>query len=119
MATVVSSLHQPAHHIDSFDGIRGVAILLVLIMHAGWFDTGWVRVDLFFVLSGFLITGILRRTRTEPFYWRRFYIKRATRILPPLLLAVPAAAPVWPQAPLAGAARYLSGFANVVDMTRC
>jgi peptidoglycan/LPS O-acetylase OafA/YrhL len=92
MATMVSSLRQQAHHIDSFDGIRGVAILLVLIMHAGWFDTGWVGADLFFVLSGFLITRILRKSRSEPFYWRRFYIKRATRILPPLLLGIAVAA---------------------------
>ena len=109
--------HSDKEHIDSLDGIRGIAILMVLGMHAACFPNGWAGVDLFFVLSGFLITGILRRTRTEPFYWRRFYIKRAARILPPLLLAVPVAALFWPQATFAGVIGYLIGFANVVDMT--
>jgi peptidoglycan/LPS O-acetylase OafA/YrhL len=118
MTNQIVHSHSNKEHIDSLDGFRGIAVLMVLGMHAACFANGWAGVDLFFVLSGFLITGILRRTRTEPFYWRRFYIKRATRILPPLLLAVPAAALVWPQATLAGAAGYLSGFANVVDMTR-
>ena len=117
MATVVSSLRQPAHHIDSFDGIRGVAIFMVLSMHGGWFGNGWVGVDLFFVLSGFLITGILRKTRREPFYWRRFYIKRATRILPPLLLGIAVTALLWPHPSLAGIAGYALSLGNVVDMT--
>jgi peptidoglycan/LPS O-acetylase OafA/YrhL len=76
MTTVVSSRREQAHHIDSLDGIRGIAIFMVLSMRGSWFGNGWIGVDLFFVLSGCLITGILRRTRREPFYWRRFYIKR-------------------------------------------
>jgi peptidoglycan/LPS O-acetylase OafA/YrhL len=72
MATLVSSPRQQAHHIDSFDGIRGIAVLMVILRHAGCFYNGWVGVDIFFVLSGFLITGILRKSRLEPFYWRRF-----------------------------------------------
>lgn len=81
------------------DSLRGVAILLVLFYHgfgldygvqglsgmARWFVAatlpGWVGVDLFFVLSGFLITGILLDTKTRPDYYRRFYIRRALRIL--------------------------------------
>jgi peptidoglycan/LPS O-acetylase OafA/YrhL len=117
MATMVSSLRQQAHHIDSFDGIRGVAILLVLIMHAGWFDTGWVGADLFFVLSGFLITRILRKSRSEPFYWRRFYIKRATRILPPLLLGIAVAAVFWPHISPIAIAGYAVSLGNVVNIT--
>ena len=61
MATLVSAPSQQAHHIDSFDGIRGIAVLMVLLRHAGCFYTGWAGVDIFFVLSGFLITGILRK----------------------------------------------------------
>ena len=118
MATVVSSPRQQTHHIDSLDGVRGIAILLVLSMHGGWFDNGWIGVDLFFVLSGFLITGILRRTRSEPFYWRRFYIKRATRILPPLLFGIAVTVLLWPhQSPIA-IAGYVLSLGNVVDMTR-
>lgn len=72
--------------IHRLDGIRGVAFCLVFGIHALNFVPGWTGVDLFFVLSGFLITGILRRDRETPRYWSSFYIKRATRILPPLLI---------------------------------
>ena len=118
MATVATYRQPQTQHIDSFDGIRGIAVLMVLMLHADLFHNGWIGVDLFFVLSGFLITGILRRSRTEPLYWRRFYIKRATRILPPLVLGVAVAALFWPHASLLGAAGYLLSFANVMDMTR-
>ena len=82
------------------DTIRGVAVLLVLLFHGFGFRyglkglsgfqkifvaatlPGWVGVNLFFVLSGFLITGILLDTRSRPDYYRRFYIRRALRILP-------------------------------------
>lgn len=70
----------------ALDGIRGLAIAAVFIHHHGRLNSGWVGVDLFFVLSGYLITGILRRTRDDVFYWKRFWVKRATRILPPLIL---------------------------------
>ena len=48
---------------------------------------GWEGVPLFFVLSGFLITSILRRSRTNKSFWGPFYVKRAARILPPLVIA--------------------------------
>jgi peptidoglycan/LPS O-acetylase OafA/YrhL len=84
-------------HIPSLDGIRGVAILLVLAHHlsmsvqthhgalgALWrlCEYGWIGVTLFFVLSGFLITRILIASRGSEGYFRSFYIRRALRIFP-------------------------------------
>ena len=73
----------------SFDGLRGIAILAVFLRHYAvdlfawpWLDGLWCGVDLFFVLSGFLITGILFDTLGEPGYFRNFYIRRALRIFP-------------------------------------
>ena len=73
----------------SFDGLRGIAILSVFLRHYAvdlfpypWLDGLWCGVDLFFVLSGFLITGILFDTLGEPGYFRNFYIRRALRIFP-------------------------------------
>jgi peptidoglycan/LPS O-acetylase OafA/YrhL len=91
------------------DNIRGIAILLVFIFHAfedfapgdahvpaweHWIlscaSLGWTGVDLFFALSGFLITGILLDSTDEPRYFYNFYFRRALRILPAyyLLLAI-------------------------------
>jgi peptidoglycan/LPS O-acetylase OafA/YrhL len=72
--------------INQLDGLRGCAVLLVLLFHHGLIRSGWVGVDIFFVLSGFLITGILRRETSSPNYWQSFYLKRATRILPAMIL---------------------------------
>lgn len=69
------------------DGLRAVAVLPVVFFHGG-FDTfagGFVGVDVFFVISGYLITTILlREMRTGSFSFRRFYERRARRILPAL-----------------------------------
>ncbi|MCC9166046.1 acyltransferase family protein [Pontibacter harenae] len=67
----------------ALDGLRGLAIASVLIYHcSSYFPIGWVGVDLFFVLSGFLLTGILIETKGSPIYFKSFFIKRALRILP-------------------------------------
>ncbi len=68
------------------EGLRGIAILLVLLFHAKvpGTDGGFVGVDVFFVLSGFLITGLLirERERTGGIDLKAFYIRRVRRILP-------------------------------------
>ena len=65
------------------DGLRGVAILLVVLYHYfPFFRIGWIGVDLFFVLSGFLITSILLRTKNKKGYFKNFYIRRTLRIFP-------------------------------------
>jgi peptidoglycan/LPS O-acetylase OafA/YrhL len=66
------------------DGLRGLAILLVLLFHLQVrdFSLGWVGVTLFFVLSGFLITGILLDAKGDPHYLRNFYVRRVLRIFP-------------------------------------
>ncbi len=89
----------PSHrHLPALDGVRGLAILLVLAVHLmlfnnntgnPWWDRlgqlrslGFLGVDLFFVLSGFLITGILYDTLQDPHYFRSFYMRRFLRIFP-------------------------------------
>jgi peptidoglycan/LPS O-acetylase OafA/YrhL len=81
-------------HIPALDGVRGIAIALVLLSHfmlRGYFQDersyfitqfGWIGVDLFFVLSGFLITGILLDSKRNEHYWLNFYRRRVLRIFP-------------------------------------
>jgi len=84
-------LHREAAYRADIDGLRAVAILPVLLFHAGvpGFAGGYVGVDIFFVISGFLITGIIAREIDEgSFSILRFYERRARRILPALLAVI-------------------------------
>jgi len=90
--------NREAKHIPELDGIRGIAILVVLVSHFGStatgdsaslgkflneaFGLGWIGVDLFFVLSGFLITGILLDSKGSSRYFSNFYARRTLRIFP-------------------------------------
>ena len=91
------AIAEPAR-IAPLDGVRGVAILLVVLHNTGavsgalssfalklWaslVNPGWVGVQLFFALSGFLITRILLESKGADGYFRRFYVRRALRIFP-------------------------------------
>jgi peptidoglycan/LPS O-acetylase OafA/YrhL len=112
MATAIRpASDQPAieapGRIPELDGFRSIAIWMVLVSHliAGWtvapgsfqgiplpvlwvLGRGWYGVDLFFVLSGLLITGILLDSRDSPHYFRNFYGRRALRILPVYLTVI-------------------------------
>ena len=99
----------PNHHAERLTGLRGIAVLLVMLYHQGitlspfmlpnaYGDfglslfhrifflipsmVGWSGIYLFFCLSGFLITGILIESRDSPRFFRTFYIRRSLRILP-------------------------------------
>jgi peptidoglycan/LPS O-acetylase OafA/YrhL len=67
---------------EPLDALRGVAVSLVIACHYFGFRLGLFRVDLFFVLSGFSIGGILLDSRDQPGYFSSFYARRAFRILP-------------------------------------
>ena len=71
-------------HIRGFDGLRAIAVIGVMLFHMGWFKLGWAGVPLFFVLSGFLITGILidNRPAEARTYFSAFYLRRTLRIFP-------------------------------------
>lgn len=83
-------------HIPALDGIRGLGVILVLFYHYGSSTMalgvgtsvlqatgiGWSGVDLFFVLSGFLITGLLYDAKGKPHYFKNFYARRTLRIFP-------------------------------------
>lgn len=80
------------NHYPALDGFRGVAILLVVLHHnfgfMNYFFFGWLGVDLFFVLSGFLITEILLNSLGRPGFLKNFYIRRILRIFPLFYLAL-------------------------------
>lgn len=102
----MTALPQP-ERIAALDGVRGLAILLVLVMHCLYIAPlfgvdmgqntyarlamlGWSGVDVFFVLSGFLITGILVRAKGQSAgpYFRNFYMRRSLRIFPLYYLVI-------------------------------
>ena len=71
--------------ITQLDGGRGIAVLMVFAYHALRVPLMWTGVDLFFVLSGFLITGVLlnlKESRSVSAYWPTFYFRRLLRIAP-------------------------------------
>ena len=113
-------------HIQALDGVRGIAVLGVVLCHTlsilkdvphlTFLEYGATGVDLFFVLSGFLITSILLREKSKPGYYKNFYFRRALRIWPLYylyLLLMETAVRVLPHVPayqrLAAHSSYLQG----------
>jgi peptidoglycan/LPS O-acetylase OafA/YrhL len=102
----------PVRHRPDIQGLRAVAVLLVVLAHAGvpGLAGGYVGVDVFFVISGFLITGLLLRERASSgrLSLARFYARRAVRLLPAsTLVATVTVAASWqwlPPARMAGVA---------------
>jgi len=97
----VGSEQHSEGRVADLDGVRAIAIWMVLLLHALYafpnpagaldfvpapiqliLNHGWLGVDLFFILSGFLITGILLGSKLRPHYFRNFYIRRVLRIMP-------------------------------------
>jgi len=105
-------------HIPELDGIRGLAILLVLFAHLGikrifYLPVGWGHhgVDLFFILSGFLITRIRLYEQSRDIPLRNFWIRRITRIFPAAYLCLVLVAILWgPSYHIVMAAVYASTF---------
>jgi peptidoglycan/LPS O-acetylase OafA/YrhL len=120
----------PPARVPFLDGLRGLAVLLVVADHFlnnlffpaahphSWFvpfhhlfDLGWIGVDLFFVLSGFLLGGILLDHRGAPDLFPVFYLRRAARILPVYFAFLLPLALV----PLTGLDRLFPAFGRLVD----
>lgn len=79
-------------HIPAIDGLRAVAVIAVMLYHLGfsWIPGGFLGVDLFFVISGYVITRLLLDSiqRSGGLDLRAFYLARARRLLPPLLFMI-------------------------------
>ena len=99
-AAVGSGAPSAGGHVRALDGIRAVAVMLVLLFHLRFpgFSSGFLGVDIFFVLSGFLITTLLltERDRTGRISLSEFWARRARRLLPALvILLLVVAAVTW------------------------
>src|SRR5690606_17133759 len=78
---------------SEIDGLRAIAVLLVIFNHLGisYFSGGFVGVDVFFVISGFLITSIIKKEiESNTFSFGNFYKKRVVRLAPSYFLVLAA-----------------------------
>jgi peptidoglycan/LPS O-acetylase OafA/YrhL len=87
-------------YLPNFDGLRVFAIFFVMILHGGYgyFKGGWIGVDIFFVISGYLITSLLAIEHQDfnSISLSKFYWRRTLRLFPPLLICVILANVLWP-----------------------
>ena len=93
-------LKMKTRYIKNFDGLRGLAVLAVLLFHGsyGYFMGGFLGVDLFFIVSGYLITSLLfeEHQTTGRISFAKFYIRRGLRLLPALFVGILVANILWP-----------------------
>ena len=84
MESETQKVRAPANYVSSLDGIRALCILAVMGHHFGFCDPGWIGVEMFFVLSGFLITTLLcqENEKTGTIALGRFWARRGFRLLP-------------------------------------
>jgi peptidoglycan/LPS O-acetylase OafA/YrhL len=134
-ATIVSEPRSRAidgsqSRVTALDGVRGLAISLVLLAHVFPFQarsvpervllvltsTGWIGVQLFFVLSGFLLIGILVDEKGSVFYFQRFYIRRVLRIFPIYFVFLVALSTILAIRPALGGICYWTYTANFKDL---
>jgi peptidoglycan/LPS O-acetylase OafA/YrhL len=81
-ATTIDGANPHATYYPALDGIRALAVCMVFLDHYAQFSPGGAGVDIFFVLSGFLITGLLFDQQNKPHRYRNFYMRRTLRIFP-------------------------------------
>jgi peptidoglycan/LPS O-acetylase OafA/YrhL len=135
----IASSSSLSGRVDALDGLRALALLLVLLFHLTpdhnsnhglrsivfkIADIGWSGVDLFFVLSGFLITGILLRAKASNSSFSNFLMRRFLRILPAYYLAlciiflfVPVVLRSYPIPSMSAQAPYWFYFSNLFEST--
>jgi peptidoglycan/LPS O-acetylase OafA/YrhL len=126
----VPAIPRSGRYLPELDGVRAIAIAMVLLTHCviapqqglvAWAMrqtvlNGAYGVDLFFVLSGYLITSILLRAKSRPHYFRNFYARRFLRIFPlyyAIILILAASAPFLPFGPLRPVWPYLTYVSNL------
>ena len=120
LLTLINPTHK-SQYIQSLDSLRGFAVVAVLFFHCsyGIFAGGWIGVDLFFVLSGYLITSLLQNefSASGNISLSKFYARRALRLLPPLIITVILANVLWPTTHLPRADQFLATMGSLFYST--